>query len=142
MTVVIIVNLQFMNSNKYAPFFIVIISFVLFFSSTSFKSNPNIKRNTISLTQDTIEFVVNRDFTGQCQEYCFQYIESDINKINNVSPSKNTCYNLFVKCPSAIRLRKGKTYKFIANSMNLSTCSSPIDTCKNNHFLYLEREVN
>ena len=84
-------------------------------------------------TLDTIEFSPNKHFKGHCDGLCNVYVggTSTVKTINGSSLQKGVSINLFVKCPTKIRLQKGKTYKFTAEKFKLNSCSTIVDSTVN-----------
>ena len=58
-------------------------------------------------------------------------LKNTVKEINGKLLEKNANVDIFVKCPTKIRLRKGVSYKFIAENFVLNSCSTIIDTIKN-----------
>ncbi len=94
--------------------------------------------------KDTIEFTPSWNFTGRCEHLCNVYVggRNTITKINGVALKENEYVSIFVKCPTKIRLRAGKLYKFTAEKFIINSCTTIIDTVKNSRNFRLIESIN
>lgn len=96
-----------------------------------------------TIKKDTIEFSPTWNFTGRCEGLCNVYVggTSTIKKINGILLEKGEIIEIFVKCPTKIRLRKGLNYKFLAEKLVLNSCTTIIDTTENTRSYCLMEEI-
>lgn len=103
--------------------------------------------NTIVASQetqkDTIEFSLNQSFTGHCEGFCNIYIggSNSIIEINGEKLKEGESAEIFVKCPTRIRLRKNIKYKFLTEKFKPDSCSFPVDSTFNTKRFRLIKQI-
>jgi|GEM_PF-2893588 len=109
---------------------------LLFFSLLLFGPKAEMT-NTFMTSQeiqkDTVEFSLNQNFTGHCEGFCNIYIggSNSIIEINGEKLKEGESAEIFVKCPTRIRLRKNIKYKFLTEKFKPDSCSFPVDSTFN-----------
>lgn len=115
----------------------IIISLSGFFYSRTCINTYNLPHHI----QDTVEFSLIQDFTGDCETACYKFLGSrTVSKING-RPIEETCNHIFVKCPSNLKLRLDTPYRFVAIPFNPNNCSTVIDTCLKNKYYLLVGQI-
>jgi hypothetical protein len=95
-----------------------------------FTPKHNLTSKKVEVLNDTIVFVPKFDFRGRCEQHCNVYVAGDkcIETFNGIENEKEIYYNLYVECPTKLRLEKGKRYKFLVTKFKSNSCTTIVDT--------------
>ena len=106
---------------------IILSIFLMFFW---FTPKHTLTHKKIKELNNTIVFVPNFDFRGRCEHNCYVHVAGDhcVETFNGIENEKEIYYNLFVECPTKLRLQKGKRYKFLVAKFQANSCTTILDT--------------
>ena len=115
----------------------------MFLSVFLLQPKAAIENSILKNQKDIIEFSASWNFTGRCEGLCNVYVggTKTIRAVNGVLLKDGETVEVFVKCPTKIRLRKGIQYKFLAEKFVLNSCTTVIDTLKNTRRFCLIEQV-